>query len=99
VPPAPLVDLKRILKIKALVGAARFELTTPCAQGRFRPFAEIACFLKLRFQADASSLLKTVERFGISRLWAATILTTSEPRNQIDCLSIFGINRRQTAIR
>ena len=28
-----LFDIKRILKIKALVGAARFELTTPCAQG------------------------------------------------------------------
>jgi hypothetical protein len=33
------------------------------------------------FQADASILLKPVERFGIWRLWAATVLTTSELRN------------------
>ena len=26
-------DVRRILKTKVLVGAARFELTTPCAQG------------------------------------------------------------------
>ena len=59
-----------------LVGAGRFERPTPCAQGRFRPFAETACFLMLRFQADAASLLRLVEWFGIWRLWAATKLTT-----------------------
>ena len=60
-----------------LVGAARFELTTPCAQGRFRRSEEITCFLVLTFQADAPSLLKPVERFGTLGLWAATILSTS----------------------
>ena len=30
---ASLFEAKRILKMKDLVGAARFELTTPCAQG------------------------------------------------------------------
>ena len=52
-----------------LVGAARFELTTPCAQGSFRRFAESACFLMLMFQADAASLLRLVESLGIWRLW------------------------------
>jgi hypothetical protein len=46
------------------------------AQGRFRPFAKTASFLILTFQADAASLLRLVERFGIWRLWAATKLTT-----------------------
>ena len=46
----------------------------------------------LTFQADAASLLRLVERFGIWRLWAATILTTSELRNQIACLSIVADN-------
>jgi hypothetical protein len=41
VPPVPLVAPKRMLKIKALVGAERFELTTPCAQGR--------CATRLRY--------------------------------------------------
>ena len=43
-----------------------------CPRAEFRPFAETACFLMLRFQADAASLLKLVEWFGIWRLWAAT---------------------------
>jgi len=59
-----------------LVGAARFELTTPCAQGSFRGFAESACFLILMFEAYTARVSKAVERFGIWRLWAATILTT-----------------------
>jgi hypothetical protein len=56
------------IRLNQLVGAARFELTTPCAQGRFRPLVEIACFLMLMFQADAASLLRPVERFGSWRL-------------------------------
>src|SRR5258706_9174031 len=52
------------LKIKALVGAGRFERPTPPAQGRFRCFAPRACFLRLTFQTDATSLLKLVEGFG-----------------------------------
>ena len=64
-----------------MVGAGRFERPTPCAQDRFRPFAETACFLMLTFQADAASLLKLVERFGVWRLWAATFyLLGGEPQ-------------------
>ena len=33
-----------------LVGAGRFERPTPCAQGGFRPSAEIPCFQVLTFQ-------------------------------------------------
>ena len=44
-----------------VVGAARFELTTPCAQGSFRHYAESACFQVLMFQADAGDLLRIVE--------------------------------------
>jgi hypothetical protein len=44
-----------------LVGAARFELTTPCAQGSFRYLGEGACFQILTFQADAGGLLRIVE--------------------------------------
>ena len=76
-----------------LVGAGRFERPTPCAQGRFRHSPKIACFLILTFQADAASLLRPVERFGIWRLWTATILTTSELRNQIARLSILPNNQ------
>jgi hypothetical protein len=52
-----------------LVGAGRFERPTPCAQGRFRRYAEITCFLVLRFQAVVGSLLKVVERFGTWGIW------------------------------
>jgi hypothetical protein len=33
-----------------LVGAARFELTTPCAQGRFQLSVEVPVFIELGFQ-------------------------------------------------
>ena len=39
---------------------------------QIRPFAETACFLMLRFQGDAATLLRLVEYFGIRRLCAAT---------------------------
>jgi hypothetical protein len=44
-----------------LVGAARFELPTPCAQGGFRPRAEMPYFQLLKFQPDGAGWLKVVE--------------------------------------
>ena len=44
-----------------LVGAARFELATPCAQGGLRPPPRMPCFQALTFQADTGSRLKPVE--------------------------------------
>jgi len=41
-----------------LVGAARFELTTPCAQGGFELVAESNCFQLLLFQLDGANVLK-----------------------------------------
>jgi len=52
----------RILLI-SLVGAARFELATPCAQGGFRPAPRCFIFQLLTFQAVAESLLKPLGRY------------------------------------
>ena len=65
------------LKIRYKWSGRGFEPRTPCAQNRFRCFAEGACFLMLTFQAHAASLLKLIEWFGIWRLWTATFLSTS----------------------
>lgn len=40
-----------------LVGAGRFELPTPCAQGSFRPQPKMYYFQLLTFQADGATLL------------------------------------------
>ena len=57
--------LKLALKIKALVGAGRFERPTPCAQGRFQRTGKIAHFQRLLFQAEAANLWNPVEPFGL----------------------------------
>ena len=51
-----------------LVGAARFELATPCAQGRFKAFGLHSCFHALTFQADPTTLVNSVEPGGTRRL-------------------------------
>jgi hypothetical protein len=87
-----LVIPKRIPKTKVLVGSGRFERPTPCAQGRFGRLAGIPCFLLLRFQADAATLLRPVERFGIWRLWAATVLSTLGTRHPFSYCGADGLN-------
>ena len=62
-----------------VVGAARFELATPCAQGRFRQSSKTAYFQLLSFQADVSTLLKFVDGFGFWRLAPATKSSTTKP--------------------
>jgi hypothetical protein len=41
-----------LISLKILVGAARFELATPCAQGSLTTLAKVACNHVLTFQAD-----------------------------------------------
>jgi hypothetical protein len=67
-----------LLSTEGLVGAGRFERPTPCAQGGFRPRAEIPCFQVLTFQSDTAALLKSVDSGGIRRESAATKSTTVE---------------------
>ena len=56
---------KRRKCLKQLVGAGRFELPTPCAQGRFRSFpdfvANSASSKSLRFKGLCGTLLKAIE--------------------------------------
>jgi hypothetical protein len=56
---------KRQSPLIPLVGAARFELTTPSAQGRFRRLMKIVYSHALPFQGDAASLLRFVESYEI----------------------------------
>ena len=60
-----------------LVGAVRFELTTPCAQGSFRPPSKMPYFQLLTFQADGANLLQLVAPCGTRRLSPATFLSTA----------------------
>jgi hypothetical protein len=59
-----------------LVGTARFELTTPCAQGSFRYLGESAFFQLLTFPALSPDLLSSVESCCPRELSAATISST-----------------------
>jgi hypothetical protein len=59
-----------------LVGAARFELTTPCAQGSFRYLGESTCFQLLTFPALPPDLLSSVESCCLRGLSTATISST-----------------------
>jgi hypothetical protein len=47
-----------------LVGAARFELATPCAQGGHWLSPKMPYFQVLWFQYDAGGMLSVVEGFG-----------------------------------
>src|SRR5258707_1307678 len=51
-----------------MVGAERFELPTPCAQGGFRRPPKSVFFQWLLFQCDAANLLQRVELGCIRRL-------------------------------
>ena len=64
--------------MKELVGAARFELAAPCAQGKFRQSSKTAYFQLLSFQADVASLLKLIDGFGFWRLSPATKSSTTQ---------------------
>lgn len=44
-----------------LVGAASFELATPCAQGGLRCASKVPCFQSITFQAHTGSRLQPVE--------------------------------------
>ena len=61
-----------------MVGAARFELATPCAQGRFQQPSKTVYFQLLSFQADVASLLKLIDGLGFRRLASATKSTTTQ---------------------
>jgi hypothetical protein len=60
-----------------MVGAGRFELPAPCAQGSFRPAVEMPYFQLLTFQVDGATLLQLVESCGTRRLSPATFLSTA----------------------
>ena len=46
-----------------LVGAGRFELPTPCAQGGFWAPSKVPCFQIFTFQTDTGNRLKPVEPY------------------------------------
>src|ERR1035437_9683106 len=62
--------------IEKMVGAGRFERTTPCAQGSYHFRTKTACFQLLMFHEDAASLLRPVDSCWPRRLWAATKSST-----------------------
>jgi hypothetical protein len=62
----PSINDRKLLIL--LVGAGRFERPTPCAQGSFRGYSEMACFQLLLFQGDAANVLRHVETGGFRQL-------------------------------
>jgi hypothetical protein len=59
----PAATFSPVCERSALVGAGRFERPTPCAQDGFWPAPETACFQAFLFQADAASVLNSVESY------------------------------------
>jgi hypothetical protein len=71
-------ERRKLLKNwRVMVGAGRFELPTPCAQGSFRPPSKMPYFQLLTFQADGGTPLQVVAPCGTRRLSPATFLSTA----------------------
>jgi len=64
------------IRLIPLVGAVRFGLPTPCAQGGFRRPSKTACCQLITVQADAVGLLNPIKPCWTRRLWTATKSST-----------------------
>ncbi|MEP6963128.1 MAG: hypothetical protein ABI995_13695, partial [Acidobacteriota bacterium] len=52
-----------------MVGTARFELATPCAQDKFQNVCKSTCFQAFLFQANGARLLRLLELNRESEAW------------------------------
>ncbi len=65
------------IRLIPLIGAGRFELPTPCAQGSFRPPPKMPYLQVFTFQGDTGIRLKPVEPCWTWKHRAATKLSTA----------------------
>lgn len=56
---------------------------TPCLEGGFLPFRQVACVQMLASEGVGVALLQGVDTLGIQRLSAATVLTTPIRKSEL----------------